>query len=155
VAKAWRYRLFRAGKMPQELKTASSAPDVLLAEEGLSLKISGRSVALPGVRAGRSVQLAVGSVVLSPARILASFGKWTILDTDFAEVAPTGHELTLSPDGVELNVSVPDLYEGGRGTFEVRYRVPISQAILTQLPSTPRPIKLPEGIAPLARQWAL
>jgi hypothetical protein len=31
--------------MPPELKTASSAPDVLLAVEGVSLKISGRSIA--------------------------------------------------------------------------------------------------------------
>lgn len=140
--------------MPAELKTARSAPDVLLAVEGVSMKISGRSIALPGVRSGRSVNLAVGSLVLSPARVLASYGAWTLMDTDLAEVVDAGHELTLSEDGLHLHVNVPALYQGGRGTFEVHYRTPIEQSVLSQLPTTPRAVKLPDGTAMLARRWA-
>ncbi|MFL5824761.1 MAG: hypothetical protein ACJ764_15125 [Solirubrobacteraceae bacterium] len=151
---AWRYRLFRAGRMPAELKTAGAQPGVLLAVEGVSLKISGRSIALPGVRSGRSVNLAVGSIVLSPDRLLTSYGKWPILNADLAETPESEHELTISPDGVHLHVSVPEIYEGGRGTFELHYRTPIKPSILTQIPSSPRPVRLPEGIAPLARRWA-
>ena len=151
---AWRYRLFRLGKMPPALRTASTGPDVLLAQEGISLKISGRSIALPGVRSGRSVNLAVGSLVLSANHLMASYGKWLILDDDLDDSPDVGHQLTVSSDGVHLHVNVPDIYEGGRGTFELHYRTAIKQSILTQLPATPRPVRMPEGIASLARSWA-
>src|SRR5436305_9456817 len=154
MAKAWRYRLFHAGRMPQELKAARAAPDVLLAEEGLSLKISGRSITLPGRRSGRSVNLAVGSLVLTPERLMASYGKWLVLDANLNEHPETGHQLTIAADGVHLHVSVPEIYEGGRGTFELHYRTPIKASVLTQVPTSPLPVRMPEGIAPLARSWA-
>jgi hypothetical protein len=154
VATAWRYRLFRIGKMPPALRTASHSADVLSEAEGISVKISGRSIALPGVRSGRSLELAVGSIVLSPGRLLAAVGAWVILDTGFVAIPDTGHTVALSPEGMHLHVSVPEVYEGGRGTFDLQFRVSLDQSVLLQLPSTPLAVRLPEGIAPHVRRLA-
>jgi hypothetical protein len=154
VGTAWRYRLFRVGRMPPALRSASRASDVLVAFEGVSVKISGRSIALPGVRSVRSVQLNVGSFVLSPGRILASIGAWTILDWNPGEQADTGHTLSFSDDGLHLHVSVPELYEGGRGVFELHFRMSIPNRALAQLPTGSIAVSLPEGLAPLAKRWA-
>jgi len=154
VATAWRYRLFRIGKMPPALRTASNSVDVLSPAEGVSVKISGRSIALPGVRSGRSLQLAVGSIVLSPSRLLAAVGAWVILDTGFVGIPDTGHTVALSAEGMQLHVSVPQVYQGGRGTFDLQFRVNLDQSVLAHLPSTPLAVRLLEGIAPLVRRWA-
>jgi hypothetical protein len=154
VATAWRYRLFRIGKMPPELRTASNSADVLSAAEGVSVRISGRSIALPGVRSGRSLQLAVGSIVLSPGRLLAAVGAWVILDTGLGAIPDTGHTVALSAEGMHLHVSVPEVYEGGRGTFDLQFRITLDQSVLAQVPSAPLAVRLPEGIAPLVRRWA-
>jgi hypothetical protein len=140
--------------MPPALRTASTAPDVLSAVEGVSVKVSGRSIALPGVRAGRSLNLAVGSVVLTPTRVLASVGPWVILHTDLAEDPRGGHTVTLTADGMHLHIDVPEIYAGGRGTFDLYFRTPLDQSVLAQVPSTPRSVSLPDGIAPLVRRWA-
>jgi hypothetical protein len=154
VGTALRYRLFRIGKMPPALRTASNSADVLRTAEGVSVKISGRSIALPGVRSGRSLQLAVGSIVLSPSRLLAAVGAWVILDTGFVGMPDTGHTVAFSEEGMHLHVSVPKVYQGGRGTFDLQFRVNLDQSALARLPSTTLAVRLPEGIAPLVRRWA-
>jgi len=140
--------------MPPALRSAATAGDVVMAAEGVSVKISGRSIALPGVRAGRSVNLNAGSIVLSRDRIRASVGAWVVLDSSFGEDAQNGHTVTFAADGVHVHLEVPEIYEGGRGTFALHFRIDLDQSVLAALPSTPRAVRVPDGIAPLLRNWA-
>ncbi len=147
-------RLFGAGKMPDQLKARSASADVLCAAEGISVKIAGRGVALPGFRASRSVSLKAGSVVLGPRCALASVGRWVALDSDLGEVPDTVHTVAFATDGMHLHVDLPAVYPSARGTFDLHFRVELEQAVLAQLPTTPRPVRLPDGVAAAVRSWA-
>jgi hypothetical protein len=153
ITTALRYRLFKIGKMPAALKSAAEDPAALLSAEGVSVKASGRSVALPGVRAGRSVRLLAGAVVLLPGRLLASVGAWPVLDAPLTGDASGAHQLTLAGDGVHLHIDVPSLYDSGRGTIDVHFRTELEPSVLAQVPTTAIPVALPDGLAAIVRTW--
>jgi hypothetical protein len=154
MARSWLSRLFGAGKMPDELKARSTGAGVLCAEEGISVKISGRGVALPGLRSSRSVSLKAGSVVLGPRCALASVGRWVALDSDLGEAPDSPHTVEFAADGMHLHVELTAVYPSARGTFDLHFRVELGETVLAQLPTTPRPVRLPEGVALAVRSWA-
>jgi hypothetical protein len=153
MPQSWLSRLFGAGKMPDEVKARSTGAGVLCAAEGLSVKIAGRGVALPGFRSGRSVNFKAGSVVLGPRCALASVGRWVALDSDLAEAPDSPHTVAFGTDGMHLHVDLAAVYPSARGTFDLHFRVELEQAVLAQLPATPRPVRLPDGVAIAVRSW--
>jgi hypothetical protein len=96
---AWRYKLFKSGRMPPTLQAA--APGAVLAVEGISLKLHGRSVKLPGLRSGRSVSLKVGALVVTQRRMLGSVGRYVLVDSDLAP-GEGPHRVSFAADGVRL-----------------------------------------------------
>ena len=139
--------------MPDALKAVAADRGVLVSAEGVSVKASGRSVRLPGVRSGRSVSLLAGSLVVLPRRALASVGRYPILDTDFSGVAADGQSLSFAPDGVRIKIDVQSLVEGGSGTVELHFREPLDGTVLAQLPSTTCPVQLSNTVAAMIRGW--
>jgi hypothetical protein len=148
MATTWRYRLFKTGRMPEALKTAAGGVDVVVAVEGISLAVHGRSVRLPGIRYGRSVKLAVGAVVVTSRRLLVSFGRWLIVDTALGS-GEDPHRVTFADDGVRLFPDVPTLFPEGSGELEFHWRTELAPTQLASLPSGPSSVPLPSEIAPL------
>jgi len=146
-------RLFGAGKMPDELKARSAEADVLCAAEGISVKVAGRGVVLPGFRTNRSVSLKAGSVVLAPRCALASVGRWVVLDSDLGEAPEGAHTIGFAADGMHVHVDLPTVYQSARGTFDLHFRVELEQTALAELPAGPRPVRLPDGAAIAMRTW--
>jgi hypothetical protein len=93
-------------------------------------------------------------VVLGPRCALASVGRWIALDSDLGEAPDSPHTVAFAADGMHLHVELPSVYPSARGTFDLHFRVELEPAAVAQLPATPRPIRLPEGVAIAVRSWA-
>ncbi len=145
---ALRYRLFKVGRMPPTLRDAASG--ALFSAEGVSLKIRGRSVKLPALRSGRSVKLSAGSLVLRPDRMLASVGKYVLVDSEL--VSGEGpYRVGFAADGVTLSVDIAALFPDGAGSAEYHWDVELDPKILAASPSEPTSVHLPEQTAALVR----
>ncbi len=148
---ALRYRLFRAGKMPAELRQATAGSTVLSAE-GISVKESVRGLRLPGTRVGTGSSLRVGSLVVAPGVLLAAIGSRKVLDT--GDQATSGPRATLecAADGLRLKLDIADIVDGGVGALEVHYRVALDAAALAALPATGTGVALTDAEA-LLTPW--
>ena len=145
---AWRYKLFKSGRMPPTLQAA--APGAVLAVEGISLKVHGRSVKLPGLRSGRSVSLKVGALVVTQRRMLGSVGRYVLVDSDL--VSGDGpHRVSFAADGVRLTPDIPTLFPQGGGEVEFHWDVELDPTMLSSIPSGSLSVALPEQAAVLVR----
>jgi hypothetical protein len=134
--------------MPPTLRAA--APGALLAVEGISIKLHGRSVKLPGLRSGRSVSLKVGALVVAERRLLGSVGRYLLVDSDLGpDEGP--HRVSFAADGVRLIPDIPTLFPEGSGEVEFHWDVELDHSVLSSLPSGPLSVALPEQVAALVR----
>jgi hypothetical protein len=140
------------GKMPDALQAAAAGGDVLVASEGLPVRNDVRALKIPGAKASNGVRTASGAIVLLPGRILASIGKYVILDTDFTDRDGT-QRLTISRDGVLITFDVSSVLSDGVGSVEVRYRMPLDESILSHLPATECSVALSNAAAALLNPW--
>jgi hypothetical protein len=145
---AWRYKLFKSGRTPPTLQAASAG--AALAVEGISIKVHGRSVKLPGLRSGRSVSLKVGALVVAQRRMLGSVGRYVLVDSNLGpDEGP--HRVGFAADGVRLTPDIPTLFPQGSGEVEFHWDVELDPTVLSALPSGPLSVALPEQVAALVR----
>src|SRR5262249_21384313 len=129
MRRALRYRLFGMGKMPDALRAAAGGAGVLVAAEGLPVYNRVWSLRMPEARVGSGFRTASGSVVMLPGRLLASIGKYVILDTEFP--ADGGRqELALAEDGLRISFDVSTVLRTGSGSVEIHYKLPLDQSVL-------------------------
>ncbi len=145
---AWRYKLFKSGRIPPTLQAA--APGALVAVEGISLKVHGRSVKLPGLRSGHSVNLKVGALVVTPRRMLGSVGYYVLVDSALG-LGEGPHRVSFASDGVRLTSDLRTLFPQGSGEVEFHWDVELDPTVLSSLPSDPLSVALPEQVAALVR----
>jgi len=151
VKKALRYRLFGMGKMPDALTTAAASGDVLVASEGLPVHNHVRDLKIQGARVSNGVRTASGAIVIRPGRLLASIGRYVIVDSDFS---PHGRQrLAIDGDGLRVTFDVATVISGGSGSVEVRYKLPLDTAVLGQLPATEFAVALSHASAALLNPW--
>ncbi len=148
---ALRYRLFRAGKMPAELRQAAAGSTVLAAE-GISVKESVRGLRLPGARVSTGSSLRVGSLVVAPGRLLAAIGSRKILDTGHQDASAPRATLACAADGLRLKLDIADIVDGGAGSLEVHYRLALDAPALGALPPTGTGVALTDAEA-LLTPW--
>jgi hypothetical protein len=84
--------------------------------------------------------------------MLASIGKYAILDTDFGDRGGA-QRLGVSGDGVLITFDVSTVVSGGADALEARYRVPLDESVLSQLPATECSISLSNAAAALIYPW--
>ncbi len=144
---ALRYRLFRAGKLPAELRQAAAGSTVLAAE-GISVKESVRGPRLPGARVSTGSSLRVGSLVVAPGRLLAAIGSRKILDTGQQDASAPRAMLECAADGLRLKLDIADIVDGGAGSLEVHYRLVLDAPALGALSATGTAVALtgPEAL---------
>ena len=138
--------------MPDALQAASTGANVLIAGEGLPVRNHVRSLKIPGARISNGVRTASGAIVLLPDRMLASIGKYVILDTDFTDRGG-GQRVVVDGTGVLVTFDVASVVTGGAGSVEVRYRLPLDATILSQLPATECSVALSNAAAALLNPW--
>src|SRR5690242_12221023 len=143
---AWRYKLFKSGRMPPTLEAA--APGAVLAVEGISIKVRGRSVKLPGIRSGRSVSLKAGALVVTQSRILGSVGRYVLVESELTP-GEGPHRVSFAADGVRLVPDIPTLFPEGGGEVEFHWTAELEPTVLSSLPTGPLSVTLPEQAAVL------
>jgi hypothetical protein len=153
VSKALRYRLFGSGKMPQLMRDVSASATPLVAEEGISVKESARSLRLPRTRIGVGSRLLVGSLVILPGRVLAAIGDRTFLDTDLRPAENPNASLALAADGVRISFDVADIEARASGSVELHFKLAIEAAALASLPAAACPVALTDAYAALLASW--
>jgi hypothetical protein len=136
---------------PQDLAAAAAGPDVLVACEGLPVRNRVRSLRIPGARISAGVRTASGAIVILPDRLLASIGRWVILDCDLGG-RDGQQQLELSADGMRISFDVASV-AGGSGTVEVQYRVALDASVLSALPATSFPVTLSHAVEALINPW--
>jgi hypothetical protein len=139
--------------MPASLNEIATAPRVLVAAEGISVKQSVSLFRIPRASVTTGTKLLVGAVVLCPDRVLASVGRDPILDTDFGDTARDAPMLTLAEDGIRITFNVAQMLDGGSGSIEVHYRLALDSAALAQLPSRSCPVTLTNVANALLNGW--
>ena len=137
MKKTLRYRLFGSPRFPPAL--AEAAPGALLAEEGVSVKVSARNIRAPGLRVSTSVRLTSGSLVVRGDSVLAAVGRRLLFGPDGPAGAAT---LRFAEDGMHVAVDVARMLDGASGTVELVYRGPIDAAVLASVGTDERPVTL-------------
>jgi hypothetical protein len=151
VRKALRYRLFGIGKMPETLHAAAAGSDVLVASEGLPVRNHVHALKVPGARVSSGVRTASGAIVILPRRLLASIGKYVVIDTDFSQRGE--QQLAIDGDGLRITFDVATVMRNGSGSVEVRYRLPLDAGVLSRLPATEFAAKLSNASLALLNPW--
>ncbi len=139
------------GKMPGVLQAAAAGGDVLVASEGLPVRNHVRDLRIPGARVSNGVRTASGAIVLLPGGLLASIGKYVLIDTDFSHRGE--QRLSIDGDGLHVSFEVPTVLPGGSGSIEVHYRLSMDESVLDQLPATEFAVTLSNAAAALLNPW--
>ena len=139
--------------MPQPLRDAAASASPLVAEEGISVKESARSLHLPRVRIGVGSRLFVGSLVILPGRLLAAIGDRTFLDTDLRPADNANASLALAADGVRISFEVPDIEPRASGSVELHFKLAIEPTTLASLPAAACRVALTDAYAALLASW--
>jgi hypothetical protein len=140
------------GKMPEALAAAAASSDVILACEGLPVWNRVWSLRIPGAKVGGGSRSASGAIVILPSRLLASVGKYPIVDSAFGAEGGS-QELTLSSDGVRIKFEVATVLPGGTGTMQLYFRVPLDESLLGQLPTMAFSVTLSHAAEALLYPW--
>ena len=131
--RAFMYRLFKVGKMPDAVRTQTTG--ALLVEEGVPMtlrrKLRARRPEGPYIHGG--VRLEAGSFAVWPGRVLVAF-RGLVID---ATTGDGDHgELAIQDDSLELAVDVGKLFPEATGNFRVTVKWPLPDAVRAKLPSS-------------------
>jgi hypothetical protein len=75
------------------------------------------------------------------------------MDTDFGPPQRRDGELAIAGDGVRIRFEVASVLDGGSGSVELHYRLPLEAAILGRLPAAGCPVTLSQAFPALLRSW--
>jgi len=120
--------------------------------KGLPVRNHVTSLRIPGAKVGTGERTAAGSVVIPPGRLLASIGKYAILDTGLRP-GSGGQELAVSGDDVRIRFDVASVLERGTGSVEIHYRLPLESSVLSQLTAANGPVTLSHAAEALLNPW--
>ncbi len=123
------------GQLPDVLAAAAATDGVLLVAEGVSVKASG-SLRIPVRRSSSFVSMHAGCLVIAPGRLLASVGRYLLIDDWPTTTQPNGStHIRVDPSGVELTVDIAKVVPGGTGQVDIVFHTTIPPLVLGALPA--------------------
>ncbi len=133
-------RLLRIGGLPEALRTEVDAEGVIFLAEYLPVtrRFSG---SVPGMKANTNISSYVGSLALTPQRVLgtlSSVPKLAGRTIDQRWDAPqTGAvKADISNSGLHIDVDIAEVDPKFNGHLSLNYKTPIPDDVLVQLPRT-------------------
>jgi hypothetical protein len=133
-------KLLRIGGLPEVLRTEVDAEGVIFLAEYLPVtrRFSG---SVPGKKANTDISSYVGSLVLTPQRVLgtlSSVPKLAGRTIDQRWDAPqTGAvKADISNTGLHIEVDIAEVDPKFKGHLSLNYKTPIPDAVLVRLPRT-------------------
>src|SRR5260370_38937346 len=98
MSKTFRYRLFKVGALPEELRAEIQNDEVLFLEEGIPVTVR-RSGTAPGFRGGGIGRFS-GAFAVTKQRIVANISKTVVVNVSSGAKDTNGAELSISQDGL-------------------------------------------------------
>src|SRR5207248_10367117 len=102
MSKTLRYRLFKVGAMPDELRAEICNDNILSQEEGVRVTVRRHGTG-PGFKGGGTGSFS-GAFALTDRRIVASISKTTMGDAPYDAASSTGAEVSVAEDGLHVTV---------------------------------------------------
>lgn len=134
MGKALLYRLFRVGKIPDQLRAQLETEGVLLQDEGIPVSVTYRNFRRPGMYAGWRRVWSSGSFTLTRSRVVGLAASSPLVNAPLAD--PRLRRLTLSmeqPDTLLMALDASLFHDDWSGALEYRFRTPQAQAFLDAL----------------------
>jgi hypothetical protein len=136
MGKNWAYKLFRVGRIPDQLKAQLDGEGILLQEEGISGSTTYRNFHRPGAYAGWRRVWYSASLTITRTRVVGLAGSRLIINVPLTDARLRRLNISLEKDDVLLVAFDAALFHHDwSGTIEYRFRTPQAQAFLAMLPA--------------------
>lgn len=133
MSKTLRYRLFKAGAMPDALRAEINHEQVLFFDEGIPVTVRRRGTA-PGFSGGATGKFS-GALAITDRRVVATVSKTQMVAApyDAKELGEKPAQLSIKDDGLEVKVDA-SVNPRCTGEIEMHFKAELTKAQLDQLP---------------------
>jgi len=132
MSKTLRYRLFKAGAMPDGLRDEIKEEQVLFLDEGIPVTVRRRGTA-PGFRGSTTGKFS-GAMAITDRRIVASVSKTSMVDAAYGAKDATGAELSINEDGLHVTVDA-SVNPRCTGEIKLHFKAEFTQQQIDQFPA--------------------
>jgi hypothetical protein len=130
------YRLFRAGRMPDAVRTEIAAERVLFQTEGIRVTLR-RSGHVPGARVALGVAGGVGAFAVTDRRVVGTRGRGKWVDVPYDIRRDDGPAtLDLDDRGLHVVFDLDRVHPSCGGTMRIDYRQELTADQLAAFPVT-------------------
>lgn len=131
-------KLFRIGKLPDELRAELEAEGILHLAEYVPVTRRFAGV-IPGTRSSGSIASYVGSLIFTNQRVLGTLSSvpklaGRTIDQSWCAGQTGAAHAEISTDGLTMEVNLAEVDQCAEGHLSLHYKDPIPEHILTQLP---------------------
>jgi hypothetical protein len=147
MSKTLRYRLFKAGAMPEDLRDEVNKEGFLFFEEGIPVTVRRRGTA-PGFR-GSATGTFSGAFAITDRRVVATVSKTTMVNAPYNANAATDKvaELSIKEDGLHVRVDA-GVNPGCTGEIEMHFKAELTADQLAQFPKQEIRFDFPPELVP-------
>jgi hypothetical protein len=141
------FRLFGAGKMPEPSRAGVLAEQPIVFAEGYRGWLR-RNGTLPGGIIAGGIRSQMGSFAITPSRVVVTARKHLVVDLPFRHSVESANAIvTISSEGLKVNVDVGAAVRGGTGKVELKFNCAIAPADLARVPATRLCFDMEENVA--------
>jgi hypothetical protein len=125
------FKLFGSGKLPEEIRAAFAADQVLSLAEGIRVdeRFSGN---VPGLHSGGRTFRFSGALVIARGRVVGTLGSWTALDAGWDGDGPA--QVAIDDEGLSLQVDVARVDPAWKGELSLKFHRPFTPEELARFP---------------------
>jgi len=132
MSKTLRYRLFKAGAMPDALRDEIKQEQVLFLDEGIPVTVRRRGTA-PGF-SGSATGKFSGALAITDRRIVASISKTSMVDAAYEVKDATHAELAINEDGLHVTVDA-SVNPRCTGEIKMHFKAQFTKQQIDQFPA--------------------
>ena len=140
-------KLLRIGELPAELRTQVDAEGIIFLAEYLPVtrRFSG---SVPGKRANTNISSYVGSLVITPQRVLGTLSavpglSGSTIDQRWDAPQSGPVKADISNTGLHIEVNIGEVDPKFHGHLSLNYKTPIPDDVLIRLPRRSRAFEVP------------
>lgn len=145
MAKTLRYRLFKVGALPENLRTQIQNDQVLFLEEGLPVTVR-RKGAGPGFR-GSSIGIFSGAFAVTNQRLVASISKTVVVNAAYDTQGTQRSEASLTKDGLHITIDA-SIRPQWTGEIRLHFKQDFSEEELARFPNQTIRFQFPVDLIP-------
>src|SRR5260370_3876426 len=131
MSKTFRYRLFKVGALPEELRAEIQNDEVLFLEEGIPVTVR-RSGTAPGFRGGGIGRFS-GAFAVTNQRIVANISKTVVVNAPYDAKDTNLAELSLTEAGLHITIDA-SIHPRCSGNIQMHFKQDFSKEELARFP---------------------